>query len=368
MVNLLDKVPNGWNNFYENASYPELGNMAKYLMTSANKNKDNEYIRLFPLAEKCYEQAKNKSSLPIFTEKLADLNFQWSVKLQDHQELEKAFTKAQLAYELVPNTKNIIQLYGLSSQEAQKNLFEQLIHLPYRRDLELAGDFYYKKERYVKAQQLYKKRIKLGQSQQESMLAILPILVKLDKIANKQETSQNIASFFQNESLKNLKVYMRYFLPEAKDRVKFKENLEKYEIINLLINQALKLTNNPLDKKEFARLVNNYAYFQLHTGDFVGAEVSTRKGLEIDSTIASLRLKIPLALLFQDDKFEAAKEEFKKWATKSYQVANSPYSIYAEKFLKDLESIENQEVIPLKYQANMQEIKDYLEAIVKQTN
>jgi tetratricopeptide (TPR) repeat protein len=92
------------------------------------------------------------------------------------------------------------------------------------------------------------------------------------------------------------------------------------------------------DQRGAAYLYGDYAFIQLQHKQFMLAERSSRRGLELDSTQTWIYTNLALALLFQD-RYDEALKIYRRWKDRPYP--NPPLPTFREAFLKDFDDMEN---------------------------
>ena len=97
----------------------------------------------------------------------------------------------------------------------------------------------------------------------------------------------------------------------------------------------LPINDNPSDRVTFTNYISSYAWYQLLTGDFAGAEKTLERGKKLDANNA---------YLFQG-KYEAAEAAYKEWASKPFPP-DDRFPNYAATFLDDFSALEEAGLIP----------------------
>ena len=272
----------------------------------------------------------------------------------DKKDWEKARQLYEKSLEKYFRFHLLFELYEIAKWQQKSFNFQRFLDLEDGNELKVAGDYFYKKEDWEKAKQLYEKANK------KELHATAQI--KLYEIAEKQGKPLGVDYFLQNQSVVTFKTIIDYFRPKNSDVKRKKEYLQKYVLIYPLMNHAIALGTDSTHYGQFVTDANQYAYFQFLNEDFIGAEKSARRGLELDSTNVFLHLKIAPALLFQGQ-YGRAKVEFEKWAAKPF---NNDFPNYAAKYLDYFALFEKEKIIPEEHRAKMEEIKAYLQQVVKE--
>ena len=108
----------------------------------------------------------------------------------------------------------------------------------------------------------------------------------------------------------------------------------------------------------FLDYINSYAWYQLLSGDFAGAKATVQKGVDLYPENEYFYTNLPPALLLQG-KYKAAKKEYIKYKDRAW-TASADYKNYAEVFLDDFATFEEEGIIPESLKADVAKIRAML--------
>ncbi len=141
---------------------------------------------------------------------------------------------------------------------------------------------------------------------------------------------------------------------------RFKQNLG---MVCALAGHAMALGAPATSVKEYANYFNEYAWYQLLSGEFAEAESTLRQGIELDPENPYLRSNLPPALLFQG-KYEEAMPLYEANATEMFPAEEDGRS-FAQVFLADFKAFENAKVIPAEHTDQFEKVKKMLTEVAE---
>ena len=245
----------------------------------------------------------------------------------------------------------LIRLDGINMALGNPSDFSRFLNLSYAGDLVSAANHFYEKEEWEKTFLLTEKAYSLDATS-------LDIIVFAD-VAQKTGKSIDLQQYLQEEEQ-----IERYITSLNANRGSTnREQVASYQKIYEAIELLLSKNPQPANKATYIQYINSYGWYQLLTGDFAGAHATIERGIELDASHAYFYTNLPPALLFQGHK--KAEGSFKEWGPKPFTPDLDNYPTYAHVFLSDFEEFEKEGIIPEKYRGDMEKIKKLLEGMVK---
>ena len=121
-----------------------------------------DYNKAFDLADQIYKKILILDKSPTYQEKRSDLYYEWSNIAFNNEDFKVALAKANLAYELYPSFKNLLQIVYSKDQENEIIPIEKALTLNTPYDLEQAALYFKEKQDLSAAKQLYEKSYSLN--------------------------------------------------------------------------------------------------------------------------------------------------------------------------------------------------------------
>ncbi len=288
----------------------------------------------FGRAARLYGYAFDNSGDSALLVKLGDLYLLWAEDILASNRPDTATRYIDLACSLYEDKYQCPRLWHLYAQKTGKPFkFDRFLDAERADDLQGYGDYFFEKEQWAEARQLYEK----AQRKQFSTAA----LQKLYLISEKTGKSFDFQRFLALDNTRDLYDCANFFIRKAQQLEKFKDRIPDYQNALHLREKLIKLDTAAHLRFETANEYNNLGFYQLFLPDGKAAEASIRHALELDPANKFTHTNIAPALLLQG-KTKEAEEAYKKWAPLPF---NEPdLATYRDAFLDDLKKMEEQGV------------------------
>ncbi|MBK8427839.1 MAG: PD40 domain-containing protein [Lewinellaceae bacterium] len=288
----------------------------------------------FGRAARLYGYAFDNSGDSALLVKLGDLYLRWAEDILASNRPDTAAWYIDLTCRLYVDKYQCPKLWDVYAQKTGTSFkFDQFIASERADELKDYGDYFFEKEQWVEARQLYEK----AQRKQYSTAA----LQKLYLISEKTGESFDFQRFLALENTRDLYDCANFFIRKGRQLEKFKDRIPDYLNALLLWDKLIKLDTAAHLRVETANEYNNLGFYQLFLPDGKAAEFSIRRALELDPANKFTHTNLAPALLLQG-KTNEAEEAYKKWAPLPFNAEN--LATYRDAFLDDLKKMEEQGV------------------------
>jgi hypothetical protein len=202
------------------------------------------------------------------------------------------------------------------------------------------GDFFFEKEQWGEAQQLYEKA--------EAKQHRAETLQNLFSIAEKTGPTFDFQRFLKSEDTNELNQYASFFTTKAEAIEVKKDRVPDYQRAVKLRERQMQFDTTTELRVTAANEYKSLAFYQLFASDGKGAEASLQRAEALDPNNVFIPTNRAPALLLQGPKKEAAaKAEYQKWKDKPYNQNNLP--TYRDAFLSDLKELEAAQIPNIDY-------------------
>lgn len=130
-----------------------------------------------------------------------------------------------------------------------------------------------------------------------------------------------------------------------------------------VLEKLLSLENTLSNRRKGAEIYNYAGRYQMSTGAFKECEQSIRGGIALDPSNQYLYTNLAPAILLQGGRFEEAVAEYKKWMNKKLTTDDgddNTFDTFREVFLEDLQTLEEEGVIPNALKEDVEKIRALL--------
>jgi WD40 repeat protein len=222
---------------------------------------------------------------------------------------EQLYEKAQVK---AHSARVLIRLFEISEKTGSAFDFGRFMASEDAEELRDYGDYFFEKEAWGKAEQLYEK----AQGKAHSAR----VLLRLFEISEKTGEAFDFGRFLAAEDAWQLGNYARGFIERIPRDAQYKDRVPAYQNALRIREQQIRLDTSAALRAQVVNEYNILGYYQLFLPDGAAAEASIRRGLELDVEQANkyLRTSLAPALLLQGKTAEA-KAYYLTWAEKPFE-------------------------------------------------
>ncbi len=282
-------------------------------------------IRLHHIAEKTRQTFDFQRFLNSENAKDLRLYGNYFFGKENWAQAEQLYEKAE---QLEHSTETLVQLHGLAERAKRPFAFERFLASDDAEELRYCSDYFFHAENWTKTAQLCEKAERLEHKPET--------LIRLRRVTEKLGQPLDFQRFLASDNPDELRLYADYFagIEQEKNKDCVADCLRAAE----LGEKLLTLDTSANARKTASDYYNILAYNQLFVPDGKAAEASIRRGLVLNPDNQMLMGRLPFALLLQGRYAEAEKMFLE---LKNQTLDGQTFS---ERFLEDLKNLEAQGV------------------------
>ena len=328
LENLLDAQPDNENILLASGDVWQIAAFAElYSQNTRNSQQLERTARFYARAERLYRAARNISEDSTFALRLGQLYQNWAKDILESGRPDTAGRYVERACGLGLERSECETLRGLFQVKTRS--LAQILASESPGELKLSGDYYFKKEKWDEASQLYEKA--------ESKKHDADVLQNLYSIAEKTGQAFDFERLLRVANAPELGRFAQKLTQKATKLPNYKERIPGYQTALRLRERQLALDTTAALRVVVSQEYNNLGFYQLFAPDGKGTEASIRRALELDPTNVFAPTNLAPALLLQGRRKEA-ESEYKKWKDLSFN--RQDLLTYRDVFLKDLKALE----------------------------
>ena len=328
LENLLDAQPDNENILLASGDVWQIAAFAElYSQNTRNSQQLERTARFYARAERLYRAARNISEDSTFALRLGQLYQNWAKDILESGRPDTAGRYVERACGLGLERSECETLRGLFQVKTRS--LAQILASESPGELKLSGDYYFKKEKWDEASQLYEKA--------ESKKHDADVLQNLYSIAEKTGQAFDFERLLRVANAPELGRFAQKLTQKATKLPNYKERIPGYQTALRLRERQLALDTTAALRVVVSQEYNNLGFYQLFAPDGKGTEASIRRALELDPTNVFAPTNLAPALLLQGRRKEA-ESEYKKWKDLSFN--RQDLLTYRAVFLKDLKALE----------------------------
>jgi tetratricopeptide (TPR) repeat protein len=262
----------------------------------------------------------------------------WASDILQSNRPDTASRYIELACRLYADKRQCPELWDIYVQKTGQAFdFNQFLVSDHVNELRSYGDYFFEKEKWTEAKQLFEKAESLQHSRE--------VLQNLYLISEKTGEAFDFQRFSVSGTVSDLNDYANFLIGEAEFNQKWSTNwVPNYQNGLQLREKQIRLDTTAALPARMSREYTGCAHKQIFLPDGKAAEASVRRALELDPTNIYTHMLLAPALLLQG-KYEEAEIEYKKWAPLPFNSLNTFRAI----FLSELERMEGEGLTGIDY-------------------